>query len=97
MTPAFDPHTRTNKFVRLGVLSLHSSPPSRDRTYDLLLKRELLYQLSYGWFSKDDTRRASRKRSHRGKEEKELVLFLPRPRGRELSLSTPCGPHAPPI
>src|SRR3989344_1681922 len=23
-------------------------PPSRDRTYDLLLKRELLYQLSYG-------------------------------------------------
>ncbi len=28
--------------------SLSEGPPTRDRTWDLLLKRELLYQLSYG-------------------------------------------------
>ncbi len=35
------------RFLR-GRHSLRSCPPTRDRTWDLLLKRELLYRLSYG-------------------------------------------------
>ena len=30
------------------ILIIHLCAPSRDRTYDLILKRDLLYQLSYG-------------------------------------------------
>ncbi len=33
---------------------LNTCPPSRTRTYDQLLKRQLLYQLSYGWISITD-------------------------------------------
>jgi hypothetical protein len=30
------------------LTSYYTCAPSRDRTYDLILKRDLLYQLSYG-------------------------------------------------
>ncbi len=30
------------------LIEFFPSAPSRDRTYDLILKRDLLYQLSYG-------------------------------------------------
>ena len=51
---AFSLAERTNNSVAIkGSCPINNwiptlSPPSRSRTYDPLLKRELLYQLSYG-------------------------------------------------
>ncbi len=48
----FDPYTKmlpAFSWVDKKSTLLLFCPPSRDRTYDRLLKRELLYQLSYGW------------------------------------------------
>jgi hypothetical protein len=45
---------RAKQMARLVDPSLCSCPPTRIRTWDRLLKRQLLYQLSYGreytWF-----------------------------------------------
>gem|GEM_PF-4327557 len=47
MTVLFDSYHEASSCFVLAVLL--RNPPSRSRTYDLLLKREQLYQLSYGW------------------------------------------------
>ena len=56
-TPASKLKVQSQKFKITHTMSItcnfqlctcNSSAPSRDRTYDLILKRDLLYQLSYG-------------------------------------------------
>ena len=47
-TPAFVMKTLRQYFYLWSVQALRTCAPSRDRTYDLILKRDLLYQLSYG-------------------------------------------------
>ena len=50
---SFDSCMRAKQFARL--VRLLRNPPTRNRTWDLLLKRELLYRLSYGRVKKDAT------------------------------------------
>ena len=57
---SFESYPQTKQFVCLGGLSFHSSPPSRIRTYDRLLKRELLYRLSYGRICEKCSRKLGR-------------------------------------